>query len=144
MAVVLISIGAAVRILSFRCVRLVEMDKILSYLLIYKEKSKFEGRLKSKWLLNNFGSLREGHHKNIKHWLQYWQLTNLAIWAKNERSVDYSNVHLDKNNPKSHVVSFFAHVPKGYIYAAMAFSAFVEGLNMLARRRRKKAWVPIH
>jgi predicted tellurium resistance membrane protein TerC len=27
-------------------------------------------------------------------------------------------------------------VPKGYIYAAMAFSAFVEGLNMLARRRR--------
>ena len=32
---------------------------------------------------------------------------------------------------------FGAHVPKGYIYAAMAFSAFVEGLNMLARRRRK-------
>ena len=30
------------------------------------------------------------------------------------------------------------HVPKGYIYAAMAFSALVEGLNMLARRRRKK------
>ena len=29
------------------------------------------------------------------------------------------------------------HVPKGYIYAAMAFSAFVEGLNMLARRRRR-------
>jgi predicted tellurium resistance membrane protein TerC len=28
-------------------------------------------------------------------------------------------------------------VPKGYIYAAMAFSAFVEGLNMLARRRRR-------
>ena len=33
---------------------------------------------------------------------------------------------------------FGAHVPKGYIYAAMAFSAFVEGLNMLARRRRQK------
>lgn len=30
-----------------------------------------------------------------------------------------------------------AHVPKGYIYAAMAFSAFIEGLNMLARRRRR-------
>jgi predicted tellurium resistance membrane protein TerC len=30
------------------------------------------------------------------------------------------------------------HVPKGYIYAAMAFSALVEGLNMLARRRRKR------
>ena len=30
------------------------------------------------------------------------------------------------------------HVPKGYIYAAMGFSALVEGLNMLARRRRAK------
>jgi predicted tellurium resistance membrane protein TerC len=30
------------------------------------------------------------------------------------------------------------HVPKGYIYAAMAFSALVEALNMLARRKRKK------
>ncbi len=29
------------------------------------------------------------------------------------------------------------HVPRGYIYAAMGFSAFVEGLNMLARRRRR-------
>ncbi|HSG57162.1 MAG TPA: TerC family protein, partial [Paracoccaceae bacterium] len=27
------------------------------------------------------------------------------------------------------------HVPKGYIYAAMAFSAFVEGLNLVAKRR---------
>jgi predicted tellurium resistance membrane protein TerC len=25
------------------------------------------------------------------------------------------------------------HVPKGYIYAAMAFSGLVEGLNMMAR-----------
>ncbi len=31
------------------------------------------------------------------------------------------------------------HVPKGYIYAAMGFSALVEGLNMLARRRRERA-----
>jgi predicted tellurium resistance membrane protein TerC len=30
------------------------------------------------------------------------------------------------------------HVPKGYIYTAMAFSALVEGLNMLARRRRER------
>jgi predicted tellurium resistance membrane protein TerC len=32
------------------------------------------------------------------------------------------------------------HVPKGYVYAAMAFSALVEMLNMLARnaRRRKR------
>ena len=30
---------------------------------------------------------------------------------------------------------FGVHVPKGYIYAAMAFSAGVEGLNMLSRRR---------
>jgi predicted tellurium resistance membrane protein TerC len=32
---------------------------------------------------------------------------------------------------------FGAHVPKGYIYAAMAFSALIEGLNMLSRRARK-------
>ena len=32
---------------------------------------------------------------------------------------------------------FGAHVPKGYIYTAMAFSAGVEGLNMLARRRKR-------
>jgi predicted tellurium resistance membrane protein TerC len=31
---------------------------------------------------------------------------------------------------------FGHHVPKGYIYAAMAFSAVVEGLNMVARRKR--------
>jgi predicted tellurium resistance membrane protein TerC len=30
------------------------------------------------------------------------------------------------------------HVPKGYIYAAMAFSGLVEGLNMMARRARTK------
>ena len=30
------------------------------------------------------------------------------------------------------------HVPKGYIYAAMAFSALIEGLNMLARWRKRK------
>ena len=30
------------------------------------------------------------------------------------------------------------HVPKGYIYAAMAFSGLVEGLNMLARRKKKR------
>lgn len=33
---------------------------------------------------------------------------------------------------------FGAHVPKGYIYAAMSFSALVEGLNMLARRARQR------
>ena len=33
---------------------------------------------------------------------------------------------------------FGAHVPKGYIYAAMAFSALVEGLNMLSRRAVRK------
>nr|WP_241893419.1 TerC family protein [Magnetofaba australis] len=32
---------------------------------------------------------------------------------------------------------FGVHVPKGYIYTAMAFSAFIEMLNMLARRRHK-------
>jgi predicted tellurium resistance membrane protein TerC len=33
---------------------------------------------------------------------------------------------------------FGAHVPKGYVYAAMAFSVGVECLNMLARRARRK------
>src|SRR5215208_2527900 len=39
---------------------------------------------------------------------------------------------------------FGAHVPKGYIYAAMAFSALIEGLNMLSRRagRRQAAGAP--
>lgn len=34
---------------------------------------------------------------------------------------------------------FGVHVPKGYIYAAMAFSGLVEGLNMVARKARSKA-----
>jgi hypothetical protein len=36
------------------------------------------------------------------------------------------------------------HVPKGYIYAAMAFSGGVEALNMLSRKampRRPKEYV---
>lgn len=33
---------------------------------------------------------------------------------------------------------FGVHVPKGYIYAAMAFSGLVEGLNMVARKARSK------
>lgn len=38
---------------------------------------------------------------------------------------------------------FGAYVPKGYIYAAMAFSALVEGLNMLDRRARQKRDKPL-
>ena len=34
---------------------------------------------------------------------------------------------------------FGRHVPKGYIYAAMAFAAFVEGLNMIARKRAARS-----
>ena len=34
---------------------------------------------------------------------------------------------------------FGVHVPKGYIYAAMAFSALVETLNIFSRRRKAKA-----
>jgi predicted tellurium resistance membrane protein TerC len=34
---------------------------------------------------------------------------------------------------------FHFYVPKGYIYAAMGFSALVEALNMLARRRKTRA-----
>ncbi len=33
---------------------------------------------------------------------------------------------------------FGAHVPKGYIYAAMAFSTFIEILNVLSRRARQR------
>ena len=33
---------------------------------------------------------------------------------------------------------FGVHVPKGYIYAAMAFSALVEGLNMMGRKATAK------
>jgi predicted tellurium resistance membrane protein TerC len=33
---------------------------------------------------------------------------------------------------------FGAHVPKGYIYAAMAFSAAVEGLNLMRRRALRR------
>ncbi|MER2104103.1 MAG: TerC family protein, partial [Pseudomonas atacamensis] len=33
---------------------------------------------------------------------------------------------------------FGAHVPKGYVYAAMAFSAGIEVLNMMSRRAKQK------
>jgi predicted tellurium resistance membrane protein TerC len=36
--------------------------------------------------------------------------------------------------------SFGAHVPKGYIYAAMIFSVFIEGINMVQRRKTR----PVH
>jgi predicted tellurium resistance membrane protein TerC len=35
---------------------------------------------------------------------------------------------------------FGAHVPKGYLYTAMAFSICIERINMLQRRRMK----PVH
>jgi len=34
---------------------------------------------------------------------------------------------------------FGIHVPKGYVYAAMAFSAFVEILNLVSRKKKAKA-----
>ena len=34
---------------------------------------------------------------------------------------------------------FGRHIPKGYIYAAMAFSVLVEALNMAARRKRRRS-----
>ncbi len=39
---------------------------------------------------------------------------------------------------------FGVHVPKGFVYVAMAFAAGVEGLNLLAKRasRRKKGTIP--
>jgi predicted tellurium resistance membrane protein TerC len=38
---------------------------------------------------------------------------------------------------------FGYHVPKGYIYAAMAFSALVESLNMLNRRAKRRRERPV-
>jgi predicted tellurium resistance membrane protein TerC len=35
--------------------------------------------------------------------------------------------------------AFDLHVPKGYIYAAMAFSLLVEAINIRARAKRKAA-----
>jgi predicted tellurium resistance membrane protein TerC len=37
---------------------------------------------------------------------------------------------------------FGAKVPKGYIYGAMLFSAFVETLNLLSRRAKRKKAAP--
>jgi predicted tellurium resistance membrane protein TerC len=34
---------------------------------------------------------------------------------------------------------FGVHVPKGYIYAAMAFSTFIESLNLLSRKAKRRA-----
>jgi predicted tellurium resistance membrane protein TerC len=33
---------------------------------------------------------------------------------------------------------FGVHIPKGYIYAAMAFSTFIESLNLISRRAKRK------
>jgi len=38
---------------------------------------------------------------------------------------------------------FGQHIPKGYIYAAMAFSVFVEVINLWIRRRSKAAVAPV-
>jgi predicted tellurium resistance membrane protein TerC len=37
---------------------------------------------------------------------------------------------------------FGAHVPKGFVYSAMAFAAAVEGLNLLARRATRRRGAP--
>jgi predicted tellurium resistance membrane protein TerC len=39
---------------------------------------------------------------------------------------------------------FHQHVPKGYIYFAIAFSVFVEVLNLRARTKVKEAPVQLH
>src|SRR5262249_1927967 len=37
---------------------------------------------------------------------------------------------------------FHFHIPRGYIYSAMAFAALVEGLNVFARRNRRRTRRP--
>jgi predicted tellurium resistance membrane protein TerC len=39
---------------------------------------------------------------------------------------------------------FGTHIPKGYIYFAMAFSVFVEMINLRAAKKRKGAPVKLH
>ncbi len=39
---------------------------------------------------------------------------------------------------------FHHHIPKGYIYASMAFSVFVEALNLLAKGRKAHPEPPVH
>jgi predicted tellurium resistance membrane protein TerC len=34
---------------------------------------------------------------------------------------------------------FHVHIPRGYIYFAMAFAAAVEFFNVMARRKRRRA-----
>jgi predicted tellurium resistance membrane protein TerC len=38
---------------------------------------------------------------------------------------------------------FGQHIPKGYIYAAMAFSVFVELINLWIRRRTNRQVAPV-
>ena len=38
---------------------------------------------------------------------------------------------------------FGQHIPKGYIYAAMAFSVFVELINLWIRRRSNRQVQPV-
>ena len=47
-------------------------------LLYTKEKSKVEDRLKSKWHPNNSGSLFQGHHENVTHFVMLKKYCELA------------------------------------------------------------------
>jgi len=38
---------------------------------------------------------------------------------------------------------FGQHIPKGYVYAAMAFSVFVELINLAIRRRTQRQVAPV-
>src|SRR3546814_10831445 len=38
---------------------------------------------------------------------------------------------------------FGQHIPKGYVHAAMAFSVFVEMINLWIRRRAERAVAPV-
>ena len=74
-----------------------------------------------------------GKPAGVEDFITGWQPANGRRWGRPGEVLD----------PADGAVliadGFGVHVPKGYIYAAMAFSAGVEGLNMFARRRREKA-----
>ena len=64
--------------------------------------------------------------------------TGQALDTGRRGDADVLFVHDQVAEEKFVAEGFGVKVPKGYIYAAMAFSAVVEGLNMLSRRSRAR------
>ena len=70
--------------------------------------------------------------------LVVWWAWNYTTWATNELDPDSTVVRLLLIGVMLTLEGTGVHVPKGYIYFAMAFSLLVEMLNMAVRLRREK------